>query len=619
MNGVTVADQQHTSAVTALPGAVSGESGSRPRWERATLLGLLTLTAVLYLWALGSAGWANNFYAAAVQAGTQSWKAWLFGSLDPGNAITVDKPPAALWVMVASARLFGFSSWSMLAPQAAMGVGAVALLHSTVRRWNGPTAALLSASVLALTPVAALMFRYNNPDALLVLLLVAAAYCTVRATETAATRWMVLAGTVIGLAFLTKLLQAILVAPALALVFVVAAPGSVRSRLAKLLAGVAALMVSAGWFVALVSMWPASSRPYIGGSSDNSLLQLALGYNGVDRVVGGGDRPHWPGFGGPAGITRLFGTELGTEASWLLPAALIGMAAVVWMTARAPRADRLRASLLLWGGWLLVTGAVFSFMNGTIHPYYTVALAPAIAALVGISVRELWRRKAFWPARLTLAVMSGVTGAWAFVLLDRTPQWLPPLRWAVLIASLAVVPLLTLSAARLHYASRAAVVAVVVGLAAPAAYTIDTVAHAPRGGLPTSGPHTLGGGPGGPGGDNPADNAVLQSLIRNVHTRWAAATVSAMTAGPLELETGTSVMAIGGFSGRDPSPTLAQFRQYVADHQIHYFITGGRRGRSEDPDSNVAVITSWVQQHFTPINVAGTTIYDLTTLPTMPN
>ena len=219
---------------------------------------------MLYLWGLGSSGWANDYYAAAVQAGTQDWKAWLFGSLDSGNAITVDKPPAALWVMGLSGRLFGFSAFTMLLPQALMGVGAVALLYAAVRRCSGPAAGLIAGAVLALTPVAALMFRYNNPDALLVLLLVAAAYCMVRATETASTRWIALAGCAIGFAFLTKMLQAFLVVPGFALVFLIAAPGSMWRRIGKLLIGAVAMIASAGWYVALVSLWPADSRPYIG-------------------------------------------------------------------------------------------------------------------------------------------------------------------------------------------------------------------------------------------------------------------------------------------------------------------------------------------------------------------
>src|SRR4029077_5258468 len=402
--------------------------GSQPRWVRPALLGLLVATGLLYLWALGSSGWANNYYAAAAQAGTQDLKAWLFGSLDPGNAITVDKPPAAMWVMGLSGRLFGFSAFTMLLPQALMGVASVALLYSTVRRWSGSVAGLIAGAVLALTPVAALMFRFNNPDALMVLLLIVAAYCMVRATETASTRWIALAGCAVGFAFLTKMLQAFLVVPGLALVFLVAAPVGLWQRVGKLLVGAATMIVSAGWYVALVSLWPADSRPYIAGSTDNSLLQLALGYNGIERITGSDGGPgggHFGGgpggatlfFGGEPGIGRLFGPSMGVEASWLLPAALIGLAAGIRFTRRTARTGTVRTGLLLWGGWLLVTGAVFSFMDGTVHPYYTVALAPAVAALVGISVAELWRGREFLVPRIVLATMAATTGVWAFILL----------------------------------------------------------------------------------------------------------------------------------------------------------------------------------------------------------
>jgi 4-amino-4-deoxy-L-arabinose transferase-like glycosyltransferase len=261
--------------------------------------------------------------------------------------------------------------------------------------------------------VATAMFRYNNPDALLVLLLVAAAYCMVRAIENGGTRWVALTGAVVGFAFLTKMLQAFLPLPGLALAFLVAAPIPLWKRIGALAVGVVTMIVSAGWYIALVALWPAGSRPYIAGSTDNSLLQLAFGYNGIDRIVGQ-DHPgggHGPGgfgganlfFGGQAGIGRMFGQSMGTEASWLLPAALIGLAALLWLTRRAVRTDQLRAAALLWGGWLLVTGAVFSFMDGTIHPYYTVALAPAIAALVGMSVAALWplraRSRSCWRPR----------------------------------------------------------------------------------------------------------------------------------------------------------------------------------------------------------------------------
>ena len=250
-------------------------------WSRLALPTLLVLTAVAYLWDLSSSGNANSFYAAAVQAGTKSWKAFFFGSIDSSSFITVDKPPASLWVMALSGRIFGFSSWSMLAPQALEGVAAVGLLYASVRRWFGTGAALGAGAMLAITPVAALMFRFNNPDALLVLLLVAAAYCLVRALEKAGTRWIVAAGTMIGFAFLAKMMQAFLVLPAFALVYMVAAPTGLRRRAWQTLAGGAAVVVSAGWWVAAVALWPVASRPMIDGSSDNSILNLITGYNGL--------------------------------------------------------------------------------------------------------------------------------------------------------------------------------------------------------------------------------------------------------------------------------------------------------------------------------------------------
>ncbi len=602
----------------------------QPGWVRPALLGLLAATAVLYLWGLGSSGWANNYYAAAAQAGTQDWTAWLFGSLDSGNAITVDKPPAALWVMALSGRLFGFNAFTMLLPQALMGVGAVALLYAAVRRCSGPAAGLIAGAALALTPVAALMFRFNNPDALLVLLLVAAAYFMVRAIETAGTRWIALAGCAIGFAFLTKMLQAFLVVPGFALAFLVAAPVGLWQRIGKLLVGAAALIVSAGWYVALVSLWPADSRPYIGGSTDNSLLQLALGYNGIERVVGGGGPGGGgPGGGGPGGagnlffagdpgIGRLFGQSMGSEASWLLPAALIGLVAGLWFTRRAARTGRVRAGLLLWGGWLLVTGAVFSFMDGTIHPYYTVALAPAIAALVGISVRELWRGKEFLAPRIVLATMSAATGIWAFILLERTGDWLPALRWIVLAGSVVVASILVVGANRLGRATAVlAVGAILFGAAATTAYTLETVAQAHSGPMTTSGPSRNGGGAagGGPGGGGPgaadSDNTALAALVANADNRWAAASVGSFTAGSLELATGASVMAIGGFTGSDDSPTLAQFQAYVADNEVRYFIPGDRGGPPGGNSGTASDITAWVQQNFTPIDVGGATVYDL--------
>ncbi|WP_214406676.1 ArnT family glycosyltransferase, partial [Pseudonocardia lacus] len=460
-----------TATLAPPAGAPTPGPSPRPRSRRelVALAVLLVATATLHLWDLGASGFANSYYAAAVQSMTRSWAAFFFGSLDAGGAVTVDKPPAALWVMALSGRVFGFSPWSMLVPQALMGVGAVALLYAAVRRAAGPAAGLVAGALLALTPVAVLMFRFNNPDALLVLLMVAAAYATVRATERAGTRWLLLAGVLIGFAFLTKMAQAFLVLPAFVLAYLVCAPTGLWRRVRRLGGAAVAVVVSAGWYIAVVDLWPARDRPYIGGSETDSLLELALGYNGLGRILGGagngGSGPMPPelpplpdgtggelvriggpgggGFGGTPSITRMFNESAGTQVSWLLPAALVLLAAGLWLTRRAPRTDPIRASLLLWGGWTVVTALVFSFAQGVFHEYYTVALAPGIAALVAIGGRELWRHRAVRWARAVAALVAAGTAAWAWVLLGRSPDFLPWLRWAVVgVAALAVVAVL---------------------------------------------------------------------------------------------------------------------------------------------------------------------------------
>src|ERR1017187_3688437 len=257
-----------------------------PVWVRPALIALLVGTGFLYLWALDQSGWGNSFYSAAVQAGTKSWKAFFFGSSDASNFITVDKPPASLWVMEISARIFGVNSWSILVPQALEGLATVGLVYLTVRRWFTAQAALLAGAVLALTPVAAMMFRFNNPDALLALLLTGSMYALVRGLEKAQTKWLVLAGTLVGFGFLTKMLQAFLIIPALAIVYLLAAPTGWWRRVWQVVVMGVSTLVAAGWGVAAVALTPAADRPYVGGSQNNSILNLIFGYNGFGRLTG---------------------------------------------------------------------------------------------------------------------------------------------------------------------------------------------------------------------------------------------------------------------------------------------------------------------------------------------
>src|SRR5262249_43954878 len=243
------------------------------------------------------------------------WEALLFGSLDSANFITVDKPPLSQWVMGLSGQLFGFSSASMLIPQALIAVAAVALLYGAVSHISGPRAGLLAGAVLALTPVAALMFRYNNPDAAMVLLMTVGAYCVVRALLRPGAKWLAWAGVALGFAFLAKMLEGLMVMPALALVYLIAAPVPVRRRLLHLAGSLAAFVASSGWFVLLTLVWPASSRPFIAGSTDNSFMNLVLGYNGFARVLG--RNRNGLGFGEPGGA---IGTAAGTQV-WTGPSA----------------------------------------------------------------------------------------------------------------------------------------------------------------------------------------------------------------------------------------------------------------------------------------------------------
>jgi 4-amino-4-deoxy-L-arabinose transferase-like glycosyltransferase len=639
---------------------------------RAALGVLLVVTALLYLWGLGASGWANSFYSAAAQAGSASWKAFFFGSSDAGNSITVDKTPLALWPMGLSVRVFGLSSWSILVPQALEGVGAVWLLHNTVRRTTGSAAAaLVAGATMALTPVAVLMFRFNNPDAMLVLLLVASAYATLRAVEASASpiarnavRWLAFAGVLVGLAFLAKMLQAFLVLPALILVYAVFAAVPWRRRILHLLAALAGLVVAAGWWIAIVSLWPAASRPYIGGSQHNSILELTLGYNGFGRLdgsetgsVGGG------GFGGggsqwgATGLLRMFSSDVGTQVAWLLPASLVlGIAALSFARGRR----RLQAGLTLWLGWLVVTALTFSLMAGIFHPYYTVALAPAIGALVGIGSVVLWRHRDSLVAAGILGATVALTAALSFELLARDASWHPWLRYVV--ATVGFAAALMIVAARhlpRRVATSVAVVALVTGLAGPAAYSLATAATPHSGSIPSAGPSGSAGagfGGGGFGGTPPTgmtggttgttggasaggllngstSSTALTSLLEadaSSYT-WVAAAVGSNSAAGYQLATQQPVMAIGGFNGSDPSPTLAQFKAWVAAGKIHYFIagggslgggvggtgggpggtTGGPGATSSGGSDTASAITSWVESTYTAKTVSGVTVYDL--------
>lgn len=638
-------------------------------WTLLAQLGVAGLAAALYLVNLTVSGFANTYYSAAALAASQSWSAWFFGSIDPSNFITVDKPPLSTMVMGLSVRLFGLSPWSILLPEALMGVATVIVLMAIVRRTMGSPAAVISGLVAALTPAAVLMFRYNNPDALLTLLLVGAAYAFIRSLERGSLRWVALAAALVGLAFNTKYLQGWLVLPAFAAVWAIAAPGGVRHRIVGLAVALATVIVASGWWILVMELLPASARPFVGGSTNGSALDLVLGYDGLGRIFGGSGNPGGAGggaggggFSGTPGILRLFNAQLGGQGAWFLPLAGLGLGVGLWARRHAPRTDLRRAAYLMWGLWLAIHAVVFSFMSGVIHSYYLVAMAPAIGALVGGGTMELWAMRSRAPHRpwagIVLAVGLLATAGVAWLLLARTPDFAPGLAAGVAAATVAAALVIALPARLTARPIQlgAITLGLAVLLAGPAAYALDTVQTAYSSGDPAAGPQAttqdgggFGGGPGGFGlnganranglsgtppagipagnrptgtaggaagglggpGDQAVSSALTDYLVANRGTAsWIVAVTSANQAGSIELTTRQPVMAMGGFTGSDPAPTLAEFQALVASGQLRFVIVGGQGGGPGGNSSDASARTSWIEANCSAVTSVSSSLYD---------
>jgi 4-amino-4-deoxy-L-arabinose transferase-like glycosyltransferase len=619
-------------------------------WVRPALLGVLALAAVLYLWNLTVSGYANTYYSAAALAASKSWSAWFFGSFDASNFITVDKPPLSTMLMGLSVRIFGLSPWSVLLPEALAGVATVGVLFVAVKRSFGPAAALIAAIVMAFTPAAVLMFRFNNPDALLTLLFVVSAWALLRSLEHGSYRWMALAAAGIGLAFLTKYLQAYLVLPAFALVFGFSANTTLRRRIVGLGVAFATVIATSSWWVAIVELLPAGSKPFIGGSTSGSALDLIFGYDGLGRIFGSGGGPGaggpggggfgGGGFSGDVGLLRLFNSQLFGEIAWLIPLALVCLVAGLFKRRWALRTDIGVAGYLLWGGWFVVTAVVLSYMSGIIHSYYAVALAPAIAALVGAGLVDLWdARLRVWLGGIAVGLACLGSAWFGATLLDRTPDFYPGLgAVAISLAGVALLVLVVASVPRLARNAAVKRIAVVAGalgvcatLLAPGAYALATTGTAYGGGDPHPGPVTAGSGFGGglgggrivvfpqisgvtPSVNDPAssgDTALYSYLVANRGTAtWIVAINSAQDAGNIEIATGLPVMAMGGFTGSDPAPTLTQLKGYIASGKLRFVLTGGGFGGGfGGGDSSDR--TSWVTSTCKAVNYGGSAgLYD---------
>ncbi|MGA2010822.1 MAG: glycosyltransferase family 39 protein [Solirubrobacteraceae bacterium] len=491
-----------TSASTALPRA---RRRGRPapitraiRIPRPELAGVLALAGVLNLWVLNLNGYANEYYAAAVRSMSASWHAFLFGSLDLAGLQTVDKPPLALWVQALSVRVFGFSSWSLLVPQALMGVATVGLTYDLVRRRFGRAAGLAAGLVLALTPITVAISRHNNPDALLILCCVAALWATVRGLEDGRARWLMIAAACVGLGFETKMGVALMVVPGIAAAWLWAAPRGRRVALGQLTGAAAvAAVVGLAWPV-MVWLTPAADRPWISGTSDNSIWSLILDYNGLGRVTGqqgaGGNGGGM--FGGKTGVLRLLNDSLGGQAGWLLGAAVVTGIALIVLT-RLRRGDERTGWLVAVGGAFAVTAVVFSMAQGIFHPYYVSLLAPFSAALVGAGVGLALDHRALARRLGAAALAAGMITEVAVLHAGATD-----LAWAAPVVIAGVAAGLVFFALARSARARAIAVGAMLALllAAPATWAVDTLGHATSGTFPAGGPASTGLAGGGRGG-----------------------------------------------------------------------------------------------------------------------
>ncbi|WPU08308.1 glycosyltransferase family 39 protein [Pseudarthrobacter oxydans] len=614
----------------AAPSTVRGVRTPLP-WEYIGLAALLTATAATFLWGLDRNGWANPYYSAAAQAGSQDWKAFFYGSLDAGNLITVDKPPLSIWIMSLSVRLFGLNSWALLVPQALMGVATTWLIYKIIRRSHSAAPALLGGLIYATTPVVVLMSRYNNPEPLMGLLTVAAVYFVMRATEDNRWTWYLLAGTSLGLGFMAKQIQAFLPIPALILAVLLFGAGTMASRFLRLLASLAALVISGGWWMTIVELTPAANRPYVGGSATNSILELTLDYNGLARFLRFSADPQTaPAAPGPApeydgGLSRLFNANFAPEGAWLLFAAATCSLALILLWQQAGGSRTAKALITCAVLWLLTAYVVLSFMGTMTHTYYVFSLAAPMAVVVALGTQLLWSQRQRIVPRCLGAVLLAGTGYMAIRIFQYSDAWGA---WpAVLlgVTLLAVVGWLFLRPRYLELLALAMVsMALVLG---PLATDVITLSKPHSGTNPLSGP--VGNNLGSLSahldaarrGDPPLARHLgfgvepsheITSLLRDSSpSTWAAATYTAQNAAQYQLASERPVIALGGWLGNDPAPTIDQFKAFVQEGKITYFIWQQPILDEVPLGSDARAITDWVHSNFKGEVIDGVTIYDL--------
>ena len=622
-----------TITVTARPGIMTSEQVASQQgrgdqraavaadaaWPRRLALLLIAgLAGLSYAWALGQDP-LEPYYAAAVRSMSMSWHNFIFGAFDPAGTITLDKLPGAFWIQALAVRAFGVHTWVIVAPQAVEGVLTVLVLYRAVRRLAGPAAGLIAAAVVAVSPATVALNRGNISDSLMILLLVLAADAVSGAIARGRQRGLVLAAVWAGLAFQAKMIEAWLVLPALGLAYFLSAPGPAARRVRQLaVAGVVAGLVSLSWMTA-VSLVPASHRPYADGSSDNSVFEQVFVYNGFGRF---GDQTPLQLLAGqslgigsvvttPArGPDRLLRGDLGRDTGWLLPAAIVIAAGGIASRRRRPRGDPLRACFILWGGWLATLAVTFS-LTTAINSYYTAAVTPAVAALLGAGVAAAWSpERSAAGRRIGLAAVLAATvgyAAWLLAAGDAdAPGWLVP---AVLVIGLAAVATVLCSLAVRSDALFAAALAaaLIAGSFAPAVASAELVAHH-QGAFDTPfEPAARAGAIDALFLRTPAQVALTipQLEVARQGAPYLLATQTAAVASVFIYDSGQEALPIGGFTGTIPSPTLPQLRADIRQGRFHLVLAAA----SADPRLR------WIAAHCMALGSATTVLRNYYCLP----
>lgn len=606
----------------------------QPSWERPLLLLLLLSNTILYSFNLHLNGWANYFYSAAVQAGSFDAEALFYGSSDWGNSITVDKPPFSLWIMGLSVRVFGFTPLAMLLPQVLMGVATTLMIYIIVRSHIGPAAALFSALIFFTTPIVTLMSRYNNPDPLMLLLMVAGAWFVIRSIESGLGRHFVIAAAFLGLAFMTKQLQGLLCVPAFGMAYLLLSRQPWLGRFKTIGASVGALFLTGGLWIVVVDLIPKDERPYIGGSPMNSVFQLTFGYNGIGRIVGAevlgaSEIPNqFRPVDSDAGWFRLLNPNYNQETSWLLFGALLAVVLIGICWRKRFKTRQVQALALIACFWLLTAFFLLSFMGNQIHTYYTAALAPPLSLVMGITLDLLIKTRKVVKFRIAgaIIVLTALLSTWLILTgTDGWPSWLPSAILGAGIVSMSAL-LATPPSHKVEVMAGATLCGAL--LCGPILTSVHNVTVGFSGSNPISGvpsknsagishllesirkdelprEHDIA------IGRTPNDE-VIELLARSNECIWAAATYPSQTAARLQLGASRPVMPIGGFEGNDPAPTLEAFKSKVNAGQICYFLEQATFLEGQQTESSVTTISSWVRSNYRPETIGRSVVFRLT-------